>query len=317
MAGCVFSVSLKVSSGPSKHRRESSKPSAWSACSKMTRAAGNVWARLLPMPANCEPCPGNRKAVFMANHLLYDAEGLSLTNIYTYSAEPGRLSLRQSTVTKREPTMNRVMKSPTPKTVQGLGLLPDLYAHRRGADHHSGKADPGEAGPEVSALRFRARSRLRCAAPGCGVNTASPSTEPRASASGPGHPYGSGLRRVRSCGLVGSEFSMRRKRIPASEQVVSSEILDKAKRAAHPDKLPRSSKCSGVRRRMRLERLRTTLLGVPPPEDQRLARIRAADASSGMRLRQMPDPLSSTPAPGCRLRDRFPGPPALGAPARS
>ena len=36
---------------------------------------------------------------------------------------------------------------------------------------------------------------------------------------------------------------MRRKRIPASEQVVSREILDKAKRAAHPDKLPRSSKC--------------------------------------------------------------------------
>jgi hypothetical protein len=37
---------------------------------------------------------------------------------------------------------------------------------------------------------------------------------------------------------------MRRKKSPASDQVVSSEILDKAKRAAHPDKLPRSSKCT-------------------------------------------------------------------------
>jgi len=36
---------------------------------------------------------------------------------------------------------------------------------------------------------------------------------------------------------------MRRKRTPAPDPVIASEILDKAKRAAHPDKLPRSSKC--------------------------------------------------------------------------
>ncbi len=36
---------------------------------------------------------------------------------------------------------------------------------------------------------------------------------------------------------------MRRKRIAPSEPVVPSEILDKAKRAAHPDKLPRMAKC--------------------------------------------------------------------------
>jgi hypothetical protein len=37
---------------------------------------------------------------------------------------------------------------------------------------------------------------------------------------------------------------MKKKRIPASDAVIPTELLDKAKRAAHPDKLPRSAKCS-------------------------------------------------------------------------
>ncbi len=37
---------------------------------------------------------------------------------------------------------------------------------------------------------------------------------------------------------------MKRKRIPASDPVVPSEILDSAKQAAHPDKLPRAGKCT-------------------------------------------------------------------------
>ncbi|HVX65925.1 MAG TPA: hypothetical protein VHA11_04945 [Bryobacteraceae bacterium] len=37
---------------------------------------------------------------------------------------------------------------------------------------------------------------------------------------------------------------MKKKRIAEPEQVVSREILDKARRAAHPDKLPRAAKCT-------------------------------------------------------------------------
>jgi hypothetical protein len=37
---------------------------------------------------------------------------------------------------------------------------------------------------------------------------------------------------------------MRKKRIPASEPVISSEILDQAKQAVHPDRLPKPAKCS-------------------------------------------------------------------------
>lgn len=36
---------------------------------------------------------------------------------------------------------------------------------------------------------------------------------------------------------------MKKKRIPAQEPVISHEILAQAKRAAHPDKLPRAAKC--------------------------------------------------------------------------
>jgi hypothetical protein len=36
---------------------------------------------------------------------------------------------------------------------------------------------------------------------------------------------------------------MRKKRLPSSDPVIPKEILDKAKRAAHPDKPPRVNKC--------------------------------------------------------------------------
>ena len=36
---------------------------------------------------------------------------------------------------------------------------------------------------------------------------------------------------------------MRKKRIPPTESVISSEILAQAKREAHPDKLPPKGKC--------------------------------------------------------------------------
>ena len=36
---------------------------------------------------------------------------------------------------------------------------------------------------------------------------------------------------------------MRRKRVPAPDPVISQEILEKAKKAAHPDTVPRSAKC--------------------------------------------------------------------------
>jgi hypothetical protein len=36
---------------------------------------------------------------------------------------------------------------------------------------------------------------------------------------------------------------MRKKKAPPADPVIPSEILAKAKRAAHPDKLPRTAKC--------------------------------------------------------------------------
>lgn len=36
---------------------------------------------------------------------------------------------------------------------------------------------------------------------------------------------------------------MRKKRLPSADPVIPSEILDKARRAAHPDKVPRLTKC--------------------------------------------------------------------------
>jgi len=65
MAGCVFSVRRRVSSGPSKQSFESGNPSAASASAKVSAATGNRSASSRPMPTACEPCPGKRKAIFV------------------------------------------------------------------------------------------------------------------------------------------------------------------------------------------------------------------------------------------------------------
>src|SRR6266571_1602719 len=71
IAGCVFAVSLRSSSVPSKHNFEIEKPSALSASSKTAFAAGYFPARSLPIPEYCEACPGNTNATLpMANSSL-------------------------------------------------------------------------------------------------------------------------------------------------------------------------------------------------------------------------------------------------------
>ncbi len=65
MAGCVTAVCLRSSSLPSKEVFEIDRPrgaSAASARSYTRFASGKASARSFPMPANCEPCPGKRKA---------------------------------------------------------------------------------------------------------------------------------------------------------------------------------------------------------------------------------------------------------------
>src|SRR5258708_16400448 len=63
IAGWVFSVNCNWSAGPLKQTSESAKPRASSAASKTCLAAGNFSARSFPMPASCEPWPGNRNAI--------------------------------------------------------------------------------------------------------------------------------------------------------------------------------------------------------------------------------------------------------------
>ena len=63
IAGCVFSVSVSRSSGPSKHSRLSGSPSAASASAKVSRHTGNASASAWPMPTFCDPCPGKMNAI--------------------------------------------------------------------------------------------------------------------------------------------------------------------------------------------------------------------------------------------------------------
>src|SRR4051795_237729 len=63
MAGCVFSVSLSCSPGPSKQSCEIENPSAASMSSKTRRAAGNASATSFPIPEYWLPCPGKTNAV--------------------------------------------------------------------------------------------------------------------------------------------------------------------------------------------------------------------------------------------------------------
>jgi len=63
IAGCALMVSVSVSRGPSKQRCEMLWPSSSSASSKVARATADSSTALRPIPTNCEPCPGNRKAI--------------------------------------------------------------------------------------------------------------------------------------------------------------------------------------------------------------------------------------------------------------
>src|SRR5579859_1485548 len=64
IAGCVFAVSFKSSSVPSKHIFEMENPNALSASSNTARAAGYFSASSLPMPGYCDAWPGNTNATF-------------------------------------------------------------------------------------------------------------------------------------------------------------------------------------------------------------------------------------------------------------
>src|SRR6516162_3365043 len=61
-AGWAFSVSCKVSAGPSQIVVVSFSPSAASTSSNTARATGKVSANAFPMPTAWEPCPGKVNA---------------------------------------------------------------------------------------------------------------------------------------------------------------------------------------------------------------------------------------------------------------
>ena len=64
-AGWAFSVSCRVSAGPSQMMAVSFSPRAASTSSNTARAAGKASANALPMPTAWEPCPGNVNAAVM------------------------------------------------------------------------------------------------------------------------------------------------------------------------------------------------------------------------------------------------------------
>src|SRR5882672_8147807 len=65
MAGCAFAVSVRRSSGPSRISLDSGSPSAASARSNASRAALDVVSTSLPIPTDCDPCPGKSHATLM------------------------------------------------------------------------------------------------------------------------------------------------------------------------------------------------------------------------------------------------------------
>ena len=65
-AGWAFSVSCRVSAGPSQMMPVSFSPSAASTSSNTARAAGKASASALPMPTAWEPCPGKVNAAVIA-----------------------------------------------------------------------------------------------------------------------------------------------------------------------------------------------------------------------------------------------------------
>ena len=65
MAGWVFSVSRKSSSGPSKHSFEIANPRPHRPRQTSSAATVKRSASSRPMPTVCEPCPGKRKAILV------------------------------------------------------------------------------------------------------------------------------------------------------------------------------------------------------------------------------------------------------------
>jgi len=63
-AGWVFMVSLSFSSGPDQEIVESEYPKRRSASRKICFAREYSAAICSPIPIDCEPCPGNKKAIF-------------------------------------------------------------------------------------------------------------------------------------------------------------------------------------------------------------------------------------------------------------
>src|SRR6266545_1390526 len=74
-AGCVLAVSWSSASGPSKHSRAISNPSASLASAYTAFAAADVSAKARPIPTAWEPCPGQRNAIFMSALLPADQRG--------------------------------------------------------------------------------------------------------------------------------------------------------------------------------------------------------------------------------------------------
>src|SRR5688572_5440408 len=64
MTGCVFTVELSVSAGPSSTSFQRSSPSASDASEKVSRTACDP-ANPFIMPTLCEPWPGNTKATLL------------------------------------------------------------------------------------------------------------------------------------------------------------------------------------------------------------------------------------------------------------
>ena len=93
---------------------------------------------------------------------------------------------------------------------------------------------------------------------------------------------------------------MKRKPLPATEPVIDQELLEQAKRAITADQLQRVEKCSVCGAAVRTKFRRSSVLGLPPVEDQRVARFRSANRSGVASARsyiKAPAATSSIPIP--------------------
>ena len=65
----------------------------------------------------------------------------------------------------------------------------------------------------------------------------------------------------------------------AGDQVIDQKLLDEAKRSLMPEIDNARRKVHGLRRGLRAQFYRRLVLGLPPVEDQRVARFRSANRS--------------------------------------